>query len=275
MHQKWGVRRTLAVLAAFAIALLPACGGGNGDDEDPFGNSGRSVGGGYSRVGNAGGAGGGTGNAGAGLSSGQENAVGSAKAYISTSGFSRSGLIEQLEFEGYSTKNAAFAVDHLNVDWNEQAARSAENYLSMSGFSRSGLVEQLMFEGYTRPQAEYGAGKALGGGNGGANSGGAGARAGSGPTSGQENALRTAENYISMSGFSRSGLIEQLEFEGHSTSDATFAVDHLNVDWNEQAARSAESYLSMSGFSRTGLVEQLMFEGYTRQQAEYGADKAL
>jgi len=71
-------------------------------------------------------------------------------------GFSRSGLVEQLEFAGYSTKDAAFAGDHLNVDWNEQAARSAEDYVSMSGFSRSGLIEQLEYEGYTRQQADTG-----------------------------------------------------------------------------------------------------------------------
>jgi UDP-N-acetylenolpyruvoylglucosamine reductase len=106
-------------------------------------------------------------------------------------------------------------------------------------------------------------------------SGGGGEEVGSNLTSGQENALRTAEDYLSTSGFSRSGLIEQLKFEGYSPKDAAFAVDHLNVDWNEQAARSAEDYLSVSAFSRSSLIEQLEFEGYTRQQAEYGADKAL
>ena len=94
-------------------------------------------------------------------------------------------------------------------------------------------------------------------------------------TSGQENALRSADSYISMSGFSRKGLIEQLEFEGYTTKDATFAVDHLDVNWSEQAARSAKSYLDMSPFSRQGLIEQLEFEGYTAEQAAYGADKAL
>ncbi|MGH2729937.1 MAG: Ltp family lipoprotein [Actinomycetota bacterium] len=123
---------------------------------------------------------------------------------------------------------------------------------------------------------QYGSGgKVSGGARAGGNNGGGGEEVGSDLTSGQENALASAESYLSMSGFSRSGLIGQLEFEGYSTKNAAFAVDHLNVDWNEQAARSAESYLSMSGFSRSGLIEQLEFEGYTHQQAEYGADKAL
>lgn len=88
----------------------------------------------------------------------------------------------------------------------------------------------------------------------------------------QANARESAESYISFSGFSRTGLIEQLEFEGYSNEDATYAVDVLEVDWNEQAARSAESYLEFSSFSRQGLIDQLMYEGYTQEQAEHGAN---
>ena len=280
MRQGSGLRHSLAVLAVAATALLSACAGENGGDRDLFTKSGRngSSGGTYSSASGNGGGGGrsysGGGTAAASLTPGQESALASAESYLSMSGFSRSGLIGQLEFDGYSTKNATVAVDHLDVDWKEQAARSAESYLSMSGFSRSGLVDQLMFEGYTRPQAEYGARTTLGRRGGGAGNGGGGLAA-SGLTPGQENALTSAESYLSMSGFSRSGLIGQLEFEGYSTKDATLAVDRLSADWNKQAARSAESYLSMSGFSHSGLVEQLMFEGYTRAQAEYGANKAL
>lgn len=86
----------------------------------------------------------------------------------------------------------------------------------------------------------------------------------------QENAIKSAENYLSFSAFSRKGLIGQLEFEGYSNEDATFAVDYLDVNWNAQAAKSAEQYLEFSSFSRQGLIDQLIFEGYTDTQAEYG-----
>lgn len=46
----------------------------------------------------------------------------------------------------------------------------------------------------------------------------------------QQNAIRHAENYISTMPFSKTGLIEQLEYEGYSTEDATYAVDHIDVD---------------------------------------------
>lgn len=89
----------------------------------------------------------------------------------------------------------------------------------------------------------------------------------------QQNAVRSAENYISFTAFSRTGLIEQLVFEDYSTEDATVAVDSLDIDYNEQAAKAAQNYLDMTGFSRGGLIEQLMFEGYTAEQAAYGADQ--
>ncbi len=93
-------------------------------------------------------------------------------------------------------------------------------------------------------------------------------------TMGQKNALGSAESYLSFTAFSRSGLISQLEYEGYSTEDATFAADNCGADWNEQAAKSAQSYLDMMSFSRQGLIDQLVFEGFTQEQAEYGVTAA-
>ena len=42
-------------------------------------------------------------------------------------------------------------------------------------------------------------------------------------SAGQRNAVRSAESYVDMTGFSRSGLIEQLEYEDFSAADATYA----------------------------------------------------
>lgn len=88
---------------------------------------------------------------------------------------------------------------------------------------------------------------------------------------GQKNALRSAASYLSAMAFSHDGLIKQLEYEGYSTEDATYAADHCGADWNEQAAKSAKSYLSAMSFSRSGLIQQLEYEGFTASQAEYGA----
>lgn len=86
----------------------------------------------------------------------------------------------------------------------------------------------------------------------------------------QQNAVGKAESYLAMSGFSRAGLIKQLEFEKFPTADAEFAVDHIAPDWNAEAAEKAKSYLDMSAFSRDALLKQLLFEGFTQAEAEAG-----
>ncbi|MCE6958053.1 Ltp family lipoprotein [Cereibacter sphaeroides] len=99
-------------------------------------------------------------------------------------------------------------------------------------------------------------------------------------TRAQTNAARSAKNYLSLQGFSRDGLIDQLSSsygDGYDVGDATAAVDSLSVDWNEQAARSASKYLEMMGFSCRGLIEQLSSDAgdqYTPSQARYGAEQA-
>lgn len=93
-------------------------------------------------------------------------------------------------------------------------------------------------------------------------------------TSGQRNALAAAQNYLNFMPFSYIGLIEQLEFEGYTRAEATYAADNCGADWYEQAVRAAENYLEIMAFSRSGLIEQLEFDGYTYDQAVYGVDKA-
>ena len=92
-------------------------------------------------------------------------------------------------------------------------------------------------------------------------------------TAGQENARESAESYLDLSAFSRTGLIKQLKFEGYSEKDAIYGVDAQKADWNRQAAASGENYLEMSSFSRQGLIDQLVFEGFTKEQAEFGVRK--
>ena len=84
-----------------------------------------------------------------------------------------------------------------------------------------------------------------------------------------------------MQAFSRVGLIKQLSSkwgEGYSKANATWAVNHVKVNWDEQAYKAAKQYLDSSPFSRSGLIQQLASsagEGFTHAQAVYGANKAL
>ena len=99
-------------------------------------------------------------------------------------------------------------------------------------------------------------------------------------TTSQQNALRSAEEYLHTSAFSEAGLIEQLSSEAgdkYPHADAVWAVEHLHVNWNEQAVKAAKEYLKTSSFSCQGLIEQLSSEAgskFTAAQAEYGAKQA-
>ena len=76
---------------------------------------------------------------------------------------------------------------------------------------------------------------------------------------------------MEISAFSQKGLIEQLEYEGFTTAEATQAVANCGADWYEQAVKKAASYLEISAFSRSGLIDQLVYEGFTNDQAAHGA----
>lgn len=92
------------------------------------------------------------------------------------------------------------------------------------------------------------------------------------------NALKKAESYLDYSHFSYSGLYKQLtsEYADEYPADAAqYAVDNVEVDWNEEAVEAAESYLEYSEFSSSGLYDQLISEygeGFTPEQAQYAVD---
>ena len=138
------------------------------------------------------------------LTMGQKNALDKADSYLSFSAFSHSGLIEQLEFEGFTTEEATFAADNCGADWNEQALAKAHSYLDFTAFSQSGLIKQLEFEGFTTEQAQYGASNCGADWN--------------------EQAAKKAQDYLDFSSFSREGLIDQLEFEGFTPEQAQYGV---------------------------------------------------
>lgn len=78
-----------------------------------------------------------------------------AENYLDYTAFSNSGLVEQLEFEGFSQEHASYAVDTVSVDWQEQAVTMAQNYLDYSSFSKQELIDQLIFEGFSSEHANY------------------------------------------------------------------------------------------------------------------------
>jgi hypothetical protein len=95
----------------------------------------------------------------------------------------------------------------------------------------------------------------------------------------EKNARQSAEDYLDTAPFSKAGLIQQLSSsygEGFKKADAIYAVNHIDVNWNEQAAKAAKAYLDLQAFSRAGLIQQLESnagDGYTHAQAVYGVNQ--
>lgn len=100
-------------------------------------------------------------------------------------------------------------------------------------------------------------------------------------TSGQKNALRSAENYVSLMAMSKAGLIRQLSSpagDGYSKADATYAANHVKVDWNAEAVESAKNYMEIMPMSRSALIRQLSSSAgdqFTKAQATQAADAVL
>lgn len=94
----------------------------------------------------------------------------------------------------------------------------------------------------------------------------------------ERNAYKSALNYLDYSGFSRSGLIKQLEYEGFSSEASEKAVsvveENGEVDWEKECLESAKNYLDYSSFSRDGLIEQLEYAGFTDEQINAIIDEA-
>ena len=132
-----------------------------------------------------------------------------ARDYLDNSAFSRSGLIEQLKYEGFSTQAATYGVDHVTVSWYRQALLSAREYLGNQHFSRSGLVDQLKYEGFTWSQAVYGVDHV--------------------DVSWYRQAMLVARDYLENQRFSRSGLIDQLLYEGFTRSQAVYGVNKAGL----------------------------------------------
>ncbi|MCQ2446372.1 MAG: Ltp family lipoprotein [Clostridia bacterium] len=138
------------------------------------------------------------------LSAGQRNALRQAQSYITVMAFSRSGLIDQLEYSGYSSEDATFAVDSLNVNWKEQAILKAKDYIDTMAFSRMGLIDQLEYSGFTTEEATYGVDSLT--------------------IDWKEQAYKKALSYLDTMAFSYSSLVDQLEYSGFTSEEAKYGA---------------------------------------------------
>lgn len=84
-------------------------------------------------------------------------AVKKAEQYLKTIGMSKAGLETQLvDFEKFSPEAAKYAVDNVNVDWNQQALKKGKDYVKTVAMSPEAVRDQLVnFEHFTQEEADF------------------------------------------------------------------------------------------------------------------------
>lgn len=93
-----------------------------------------------------------------------------------------------------------------------------------------------------------------------------------------KNALKSAQNYIDMMAFSEQKLYDQLTSEygeKYPAEAAQYAIENVEVDYNQEALESAQNYIDIMAFSERKLFDQLTSEygeQFLAEAAQYAID---
>ncbi len=91
-------------------------------------------------------------------------------------------------------------------------------------------------------------------------------------------ALKSAENYGKMMNMSKVGIYDQLTSEygdKFSAEAAQYAVDNVEMNWEENALESGTNYSNTMHMSKVGIYDQLISENgeqFTNEEAQYAID---
>ncbi len=93
-----------------------------------------------------------------------------------------------------------------------------------------------------------------------------------------KSALKKAESYSDTMHMSKQGIYDQLTSEygeKFSAEAAQYAIDNLDVDWNQNALKKAEDYQKTMNMSPSAIYDQLISEygeQFTEEEAQYAID---
>lgn len=81
--------------------------------------------------------------------------------------------------------------------------------------------------------------------------------------------IKTIKQYLKKLAFSEESLIDQLVYDGYPKSEASEAIDSLDIDWNEQAVKWAKDFLDYYVVSNDRIYVLLEEEGFDDDQINY------
>ena len=86
----------------------------------------------------------------------------------------------------------------------------------------------------------------------------------------QVQAIQTAKDYLATIPLSQTELLQMLTVEDINLEDAEFAIEYLDIDWNQEARKKAKEYCKHKiGFSKVKLKAQLLFDHFTEEEADF------
>ena len=86
----------------------------------------------------------------------------------------------------------------------------------------------------------------------------------------QVQAIQTTKDYLDTMPLSQTELLQMLTVEDINLEDAEFAIEYLDIDWNQEARKKAKEYCKHKiGFSKVKLKAQLLFDHFTEEEADF------
>ena len=161
------------------------------------------------------------------------------------------GTIEYLESEGFTHRQAQYAVDHAGIDWNAICAAWAKEELDACDWSRGELLDTLENGGFTHEQAVHAV-----------------------DCSGIDwpaRAVAALREMLESYPMPRQECIEELLSEGWGVELVRNAIDQADIDWNTVALRYVQRYYIKDSWTKKELREDLVAEGFTPAQAAFAA----
>ena len=164
--------------------------------------------------------------------------------------YSRVGLIDRMENDGYVYEDAVWAVDRIDADWYADAVGYANYLLGEDNYTRGGLWSALSYAYFTDDQCDYGVSNCY--------------------ADWSYQCLLYANSYLyEYAPCAPYDLKMQFMGGGWTEDEINYAMENCIADFDYYALLRAQEIVSSMGVSESTLRYALEMEGYYTEQIDY------